>query len=137
MPDPPIYILDCYALIAYLADEPAAVHIERRLASAHAGDIRLLLSVINLGEVLYIIERKGGLDRAQEILALIRQLPIEIQTAQEEAVLMAAHIKAHHAISYADAFVVALAEQTGGTILTSDPEFRSVQDIVNIEWLAS
>ena len=50
---------------------------------------------------------------------------------------MAAHIKAGHAISYADAFAVALAQDRGATILTGDPEFKEVEHLIPIEWLPS
>jgi ribonuclease VapC len=49
--------------------------------------------------------------------------------------LDAAHIKALHAISYADAFAVASAILASAIILTGDPEYQSVEDLVNIDWL--
>jgi len=49
----------------------------------------------------------------------------------------AAHVKAHHPVALAHAFVVALGLAEGGTVLTGDPEFRSVTDLVPIEWLAA
>jgi predicted nucleic acid-binding protein len=50
-------------------------------------------------------------------------------------VLDAAHIKANHALSYADAFAVAAAIRESATILTGDPEFETVESLVKIEWL--
>ncbi|MBL6983514.1 MAG: PIN domain-containing protein [Anaerolineales bacterium] len=44
-------------------------------------------------------------------------------------------IQANYALSYADAFIVALAQEENGIILTGDPEFQSVTEIVHIEWL--
>ena len=49
--------------------------------------------------------------------------------------LAAAHLKAQHPISYADAFVVALAQQMQATLLTGDPEFSQVESLVAVEWL--
>jgi len=80
-----------------------------------------------------MIERRGGVTKAQDALALIRQLPIEILPADEQSVFAAAHIKANHAISYADTFAVAAARSA--VILTGDPEFASVESIVTVEWL--
>ena len=135
MAEIPIFVLDTFALIAYLRDEPSAARIENALLNSKKGMIRLLVSIINLGEVLYIVERKGGVERAQDTLALIRQLPIEILPADEQSVFTAAHIKANHALSYADAFAVAAAMQEGAVILTGDPEFEVVESIVTVEWL--
>ena len=49
--------------------------------------------------------------------------------------LEAAHIKASHPLSYADAFVVAVAINQKAIVLTGDPEFESVETLVNVEWL--
>jgi len=137
MTEPINFVLDSYALLAYLQDEPASSRIENLLDNAKKRKYRLFLSLINLGEILYIIERRGGVAKAQDALALIRQLPVEIPIVDEESVFTAAHIKASHAISYADAFVVATALQENATVVTADPEFRAVETVVHIEWLDS
>lgn len=131
----PAFTLDTFALLAYLRDEPAAARIEKLLKDARQGKCRLYLSIINLGEILYITERRGGVEKVQDALALLRQLPIEVLAADEQAVFAAAHIKANYAVSYADSFAIAAAQHVGGTVITGDPEFDAVKDIVSIEWL--
>jgi predicted nucleic acid-binding protein len=133
--DTPAFILDTFALLAYLGDEPAATRIERLLDTARQGRCRLYLSMINLGELLYMTERRGGVTKAQDTLALIHQLPIEILPADEQAVYDAAHIKANYTVSYADAFAIAGARSIRSTVVTGDPEFSTVEEVVNIEWL--
>lgn len=135
MTEPTAFTLDSYALLAYLQDEPVGSRIEKLLENAKKEKCRLLLSLINLGEILYIVERRGGIAKAQDALALIRQLPVEIPLVDEQTVFTAAHIKANHAISYADAFVVATAIQENATIITADPEFQSVETTAQVEWL--
>jgi predicted nucleic acid-binding protein len=135
MAEPSVFVLDSFALLAYLQDEPVASHIEKLLENAGKEKRRLFLSMINLGELLYITERRGGVARAQDALALVRQLPIEIMSVNEQVVFAAAHIKASCAISYADCFVVATAIQENATIITGDQEFHSVESIVKVEWL--
>lgn len=135
MAKPSAFVLDTFALLAYLRDEPAAARIEKVLADAGKEKCRLFASIINLGEVLYITERRGGISKAQDALALIRQLPIQILSADEQAVLSAAHIKANFVLSYADAFAVAAAILESAVILTGDPEFETVESIVKVEWL--
>lgn len=137
MTEPTAFVLDSYALLAYLQDEPVASRIEKLLDNAKKEKCRLFLSLINLGEILYIIERRGGIAKAQDALALIRQLPVEIPLVDEQTVFTAAHIKANHAISYADAFVVATAIQENAAVVTADPEFQSVETSVPVEWLES
>ena len=135
MAEPSAYVLDSFALLAYLTDEPAAERVEQVLGQAAKEKCRLFLSIINLGEILYTVERRGGLSKAQEALALVRQLPIEILPADEQAVFAAAHIKATHALSYADAFTVAAAFRQKAVILTGDPEFKNVEKMIKVEWL--
>lgn len=135
MAEQPAYVLDTFALLAYLKNEPAAARIEKVLETAGKEKCRLFVSIINLGEILYITERRGGVSKAQDVLALIRQLPVEILPADEQAVFSAAHIKASHALSYADAFAVAAAVRESAVILTNDLEFATVESIVTVEWL--
>ncbi len=130
-----IYILDSFALLAHLHGETSMARVDEILQSAQRGDLKACMSMINLGEVLYITERQHGLRKAQDTLALIQQMPVEILPADEQAVLAAAHIKANYPISYADAFTVAAAQELSATILTGDSEFGEVESIVKVEWL--
>ena len=135
MLEPVAFVLDSLALLAYLQDEAAASRIEKLLDNAAKEKCRLFLSIINLGEILYIAERRGGVSKAQDVLALVQQLPIQILSVNAETVFTAAHIKANHSISYADSFVVAAAIQEDAAIVTADPEFHSVESVVKVEWL--
>jgi ribonuclease VapC len=135
MAEPASFALDTYALLAYLQGEQSASRIEKLLEDAAKEKCRMILSLINLGELLYITERRGGVAKAQDAMALIQQLPIEVLPADEQTVFAAAHIKANHAISYADSFTVAIGIQENASILTGDPEFQSVEAIVKLEWL--
>jgi predicted nucleic acid-binding protein len=134
-PAKPAYLLDSFALLAYLGDEAGKTRLQELLALAEAGKCRLLMSQINLGEVLYIVERERGLSAAQSVLALVESLPVELLEASRERVLDAAHVKANYALSYADAFAVAAAMQEKAVILTGDPEFEAVEELVEVEWI--
>jgi len=134
-PAKPRYVLDSYALLAYLNGETGQKRVEEILTSAQAGNAFVFLCTLNLGEVLYIVERRRGLQQAQMILALLDSLPLlQIELARS-LVLDAAHIKAQHTISYADAFVTAIAQVEDACVVTGDPEFKSVESLVQIEWL--
>ena len=95
----PIYILDSYAVLAHLEGEAGQATVGHILADAQAGRCIARFSLINLGEVLYIIERERGLQQAYLALAGIQQLPIEIVPASQKMVFAAAHIKATCAVS--------------------------------------
>ncbi len=135
MANKPAYLLDGYALLAYLNDEPGGARVQEVLALAKGRKVRLLMSLINLGEVLYITERGRGMAAAQAVQALVESLPLELLEVSRDLILDAAHIKALHALSYADAFAVASAVRENAIVLTGDPEYATVEDLVKVEWL--
>ncbi len=128
-------VLDSFALMAFWRDEPGAGKVERYLRRADTGEVSLAMSIINVGETLYLVERQHGEERARWALAFIQESLIQVYPASLERVLAAAHFKAHHPISYADAFAAALAEELGATLLTGDPEFKALEGRLSIEWL--
>jgi ribonuclease VapC len=127
------YVLDSFAVLAFLTAEEGMPRVRGVLDEAAAGRSDVYLSLINLGEVMYITERERGLAQAQEALGLIDQMPIELVPASREAVLAAAHIKSGHTIAYADAFAVAAAQALDAVVLTGDPEFESVKELARVE----
>jgi predicted nucleic acid-binding protein len=133
--EPPVFVLDSFAMLAYLGGEPGMTRVQSALIDSGQGKSQVVMSMINLGEVLHITERELGLPKAQAVLAAIEQLPVEMLPAEKDAVLAAAYIKANHRLAFADAFAVVAAFATGGTILTGGPEFTAVQDLIPIEWL--
>jgi len=130
-----VYVMDSFALLAYLGGEAGEGRVKEILHHASLGESRALLSLINLGEVVYITERERGLAKAQEILAIIEQLPIEILSVDRQMVLRAAHIKAHYPVAYADAFAITAAHVNDGVLVTGDHEFEAVKDDICIEWI--
>ncbi|MDA0748642.1 MAG: type II toxin-antitoxin system VapC family toxin [bacterium] len=135
MPEIPVFVLDSYAILALLEAEAGADQVQTCLDDATQNKVHVVISQINLGEVLYIVERERGLPSAQQTLAVIDQLPIEQIPATRERILQAAHIKARVRISYADAFAAATASELAGSILTGDPEFSEVENEISITWL--
>lgn len=129
------YVLDSYAILAYLKEESGYEIVLNRIEEANEGKSGLFMSVLNLGEVLYIVERERGLSKAQEVLALIDELPLVIESAGRELTLAAAHLKAHHAIAYADCFAAALAQQKKAVLISGDPDFEKVAEVIAVEWL--
>jgi predicted nucleic acid-binding protein len=129
------YVLDSFALLSYLQGEAGMERLQSLLQEANKNRCHIFMCIIHVGEVLYIVEREKGLAKAHEILATIQQLPIEILPAETQTVLDAAHIKANHALAYADAFAVICAQAVKGTVLTGNREFESVQQIVPMERL--
>jgi predicted nucleic acid-binding protein len=133
--DKPAFVLDSYAVLAHYQNEPGGPRVKAVLAQAEKHRADVYLSIINYGEAIYILEREEGLSVAQDLIATIDQLPITVVEANRRLTFAAAHLKARHAVSYADAFACALAQQTEAALLTGDPEFRKVESLVTVEWL--
>lgn len=131
----PVYILDSFAILAFLEDEHGATRVEAIIEQAEKDTLQAILSIINLGEILYITQRERGLPAAQKTLATIDQLPLKVLSANRKRVLAAAHIKANFPVAYADAFAIAAAQEFSGIVLTGDPEFSHVEAVINVEWL--
>ncbi len=131
------YVLDSYAILAYFEAEPGSEQVKRLLEAAGEGKCHLYMCVVNMGEVAYITERERGLPKAQEVLARINELPIDIIDVNRTLALAAAHLKADCPIAYADCFAAALSQIKNSVLITGDPEFRKIKPDcdLQIEWL--
>jgi predicted nucleic acid-binding protein len=130
------FVLDAWAVLALLQkEEPAASRVKQLLDSAQDGDVELFISIINLGEVLCRVGKVKGDEEAWQTLAQIRRLPLTAVSAGDEAVFTAVAFKMHHAISYADAFSAATADELGAILVTGDPELGQLENRVQIEML--
>jgi ribonuclease VapC len=129
-------VLDSYALLAYLNRETGYKKVRKLLAEVqNTGDV-LWMNEINIGESFYILLRKRGDEKANYFLeTILPGLPIAAVSNHFDNVIEAAKIKAKHPLSFADCFAVATALSKDAAIVTGDPEFRSVEKIINIEWL--
>lgn len=92
-------------------------------------EMRLLVNIINLGEVFYILGRRKGEQEAKETIDEIKENRLEIIPVSNSLVFKAASIKMNHLIAYADAFAIATAITQKGSLLTGDPELKDVRDI--------
>jgi predicted nucleic acid-binding protein len=129
-----VFVLDSFAILAYYHAENGGERVLELLNNARAGKVELGMSLINVGEIVYITRRNQGRKRAESILKDLRDLPIIFYEAGEERILAAAWIKSAYAISYADSFAVQLAQELKGTLVTGDPEFEGVKDL-EVLWL--
>ncbi|GAB4398732.1 MAG: hypothetical protein OHK0052_21930 [Anaerolineales bacterium] len=133
--EPARFVLDSFALLAFLQGEAGMTYVKQVFLQAESGTAQIFLSRINLGEILYLIEREQGQAQARKTLAYIQSLPIQLLEITPAAVLHAAHLKANHRITYANAFAATAAHQQHATLLTGNPEFNSLTDHIRIEWL--
>ena len=130
------FVLDSFAVLALLGREPGSQDVVKLLRQAQEERARVLMTWVNAGEVAYIVERRWGVERLHVALAMMEATALEFVPAERELALMAARIKAAHAIAYADAFAAALAQRFAATLVTGDAEFKLLEGILDIHWLS-
>ena len=130
-------VLDSWALLALFEDEPAADAVEQLLHQAVLERHRLFLSVVNWGEVYYNTMRKVSPEAAEQRAREIASLPIDIVGVGDDLHLarQAAIFKASHKMAYADCFAAALAKSKNAELITGDPEFKTLEKEIKINWL--
>lgn len=120
--DGALVVLDSWALLAFLNDEPSAERIEGEWLANGAA-----ISAINLGEVLYIRIREHGEISAATDVEMIREQATVVDPDWQLTVA-AAKIKAKGGLAYADAFCVATAERLSSPVWTGNPEIVNLAE---------
>jgi predicted nucleic acid-binding protein len=101
------------------------------------------MTLVNLGEVTYILERRRGKVIADEVFADLLagerprgRPPIRWLPVNEGLVRRAASLKALGGLSYADCFAAAAATILDCPVLTGDPEFAVAERAgIAVNWL--
>jgi uncharacterized protein len=133
---PRAIVLDSWAVIAYLEDEDAGAKVADLISDAHEEQISLLMTVVNAGEVWYIVARQTSAADADASIKQLRDLGIEFVDADWSLAKDAGYFKSKNKMSFADAFAAALAKQRKAHLVTGDPEFRQIEKEITISWLA-
>jgi len=131
----PSHLFDSHALLAFFQREPGSEIVERILRSSYSSSADLFISLINLGEIVYLTKRRFGDEKKIEVLSRIYQLRFKVLSIPDSLVFQAAELKAQYALSYADCFALACAINHSAVLVTGDPEFKSVEHLVTIEWI--
>jgi len=131
-------VLDAHALMVLFNDESGAEKVEKILLKAESGNPRLLMSVINWGEIYYSIMRGASQEiadaKAHEIAGMrIELVPVDV--GDLELIRQAAAFKATKKMSYADCFAAALAKLRNAELLTGDRDFKAVESDLKVGWL--
>ncbi len=129
------YVLDTWAVIAYLEDEPSGEQVEELIATAHEEQIPIYMSVVNVGEVWYTIAREVSEEEANASVKALRDLRIQFEDADWILTQEAARFKSQNKMSYADCYAAALAKSQKADLVTGDGEFKSVDGEIKISWV--
>ena len=99
---PKVIVLDSWAVIAFLEDESAGAKVADIIANAQEQGIKLLMSVVNAGEVWYIVAREASAADADASIKQLRDLGIEFVDADWDLAKDAGYFKSKNKMSFAD-----------------------------------
>jgi len=132
-----VTVLDAYAVIAYLRDEPAADQVRPLL---EAGDSAL--TAVGLAEVLDHLVRLAGADEDDAVLdlaqlGLLEALPVDPRTGNAAGRLRARRYhRTRCPVSMADCIAAATARTTRRPLATADPDLLDVCHTEHIDTIA-
>jgi predicted nucleic acid-binding protein len=131
-----VFVLDSYALIAYLRGETVGEHVLAILEEAAKKESPVHMTEVNYAEVKYMLVRKHGSDAWLTAVEMMSALPIQFHSATRELSDIAGDFKSRMKMSLADAFAAALAKTLHAQLVTGDREFRAAEDEIKIKWLS-
>jgi predicted nucleic acid-binding protein len=129
------YVLDSYALVAFFENEAGAQRVEEIIKEMLVGKAKGYLCIVNWGEIYYITLREQGDVQAGAVIRQIGKFPLLLMDVDRHLTYQAAKLKGKYPLAYADCFAAALAMKLKATLVTGDPEFRKLQDLLSIEWI--
>ena len=130
------YVLDANAVLDLIEAGPGSRKVERLLQSALQQQSSLLISVLNWGEVFYLLWQRRGEETARRTVASLSRLPLRIIPVDLSQALKAGEIKAVHKIPYVDCVAAALAVLQQATLVTSDRDFEKLGRQFPVLWIA-
>ena len=128
-------VLDAHAVLAYVNGEDGGRQVVALVLEAGRDGQRVFMSAVNIAEVFYVVERKRGAEAVAALPAILDVLSVEAVPADKELAREAAHLRASKRMSLADCFAAALAKSRQAPLVTADPDFKQVEDEVEVVWL--
>jgi predicted nucleic acid-binding protein len=130
------YALDANALLDFLDLGPGAQRVRAILHEAQQQRAAVVISILNWGEIFYLLWQKRGEEKARETIAALSRLPIEIVPVDLAQAMKAGEFKAVHKIPYVDCIAAALSTLQGATLVTSDRDFEKLGRHFPVLWIA-
>ena len=128
-------VLDTSALLAFTDSEDGAEVIDALLRQAQKGELELLVSFASWMEVYYVYLQEQGRERAQLWISKLKNLPLVRVDSDEITGQIAGELKASQRMSFADAWIAALAKRHEAILVHKDPEFESVSQAIQLQAL--
>ena len=120
-------LVDSFGWIEYLADGQLAERYEEYLTNP--------AEVTTPSTVLYEVYKKLRQERKEQeaLLVAAQMMKTKIVPLSEEISLLAAEIGLKHSLPMANAIVYATAMKEACPVVTSDPHFKGLEDVIYLE----
>jgi predicted nucleic acid-binding protein len=130
------FVFDSSAAVRYLDDKAGAARVEQILQDRAHGDATLLVSAIQWGEIARIICKRHGAASVPKALLRFMALGFEVIPVIADQAVRSAILQQSLKLPYADAFVIALAQEHELCVLiTADFDFKVADHLTTIEFL--
>jgi len=128
------YVLDANAVLRFFGvGAGGGVEKVRSLfQQAERKQAHLSMSVINMGEVLYILLKHLDEEKASQYIRGL-QHAVTLVDADANTVVHAATLKYRYKLGYADSFAAALALASKSTLVSADPSFEKIGK--SLKWM--
>lgn len=130
------YVLDANALLDLVEAGAGCEKVTHLFQAAIQRQSLIAISVLNWGEVFYVLWHKRGEEAARRTTAELSRLPLEIVPVDLPQVLEAAELEVLHKIPYVDCIAAALALQYQATLVTSDRDFEKLGGHFPVLWIS-
>jgi predicted nucleic acid-binding protein len=119
-------VFDSHAMISFFRKGPVYETVRDILVKVANNESEGFMCSVNVGEIYYMLVRKGNIKIAEAAIISLKQLPIHFIDPDFNMCMEAAALKAKFSFSYADAFAAALTISNKATLITGDKEFEAL-----------
>jgi predicted nucleic acid-binding protein len=121
------YVLDANAVLRYfgVSKGQGADKVRALFEQAERGEARLSMSVVNLGEIFYVLLKHVGEPRARHYVQVLQHVATMVEADAAQAI-HAAGMKHKYKLGYADSFAATLAVTMKATLVSADPAFEKL-----------
>ena len=128
------YVLDANAVLRYfgVGDGQGGEKVRGLFEQAERNQARLSMSVINMGEVLYVLLKHLDEHRAFQYVQALQHAVTMIE-ADANRTIEAARLKHQYKLGYADSFAAALALGSKATLVSADLSFEKIGK--SLKWM--
>lgn len=126
----PFAVADASVGVKWFCDEPGTVDALQLLEDHIAGRVRLAVDALFVYEVIAVVQRKRGRDRAGQAFSALTGVRLQVADPSAALVDRALEVQHHLGCAFYDATAPALAELLGARLYSAD--VRAHRDVPGV-----